>query len=111
MITACADVGYPEKARSMMRRMRDDGHVPDRDTYNWAIVACGENGDWETALELLDEMRREGLRPDLYSYQMAMKVSRCKMLSTNPVSSRLCERCVLPRSAVWGQTNSSSSAA
>lgn len=63
-----------QEALGVMSRMKAAGFVPDKFSYNAAIIACGDGGEWEQALDILGEMREAGLRPDEYSYRLAMKV-------------------------------------
>lgn len=80
-VEACADGGQSDHALDLMRRMKEDGYVPEKSAYNAAIVACGEKGEWEKSLDIISEMRAEGLRPDQFSYQFAMKVFCCRYTS------------------------------
>ena len=71
-----------ECAVSLLRRMKEEGHYPDVQTYSSAISACESVGQWQRALGLLKVMTAkpsEGevpLDPNLFCFNAA--ISACE---------------------------------
>lgn len=54
--------------------MQEQGHAPDRATYNTAISACGQGGQWRSAMSLYDRMKKEGTAPNVVTFNALMHV-------------------------------------
>lgn len=52
-----------EASLSLLRRMREEGLVPDAQTYSSVIAACQAGGQWQRALGVLKEMTRDNTNP------------------------------------------------
>ena len=71
---------YWEAAVSLLRRMREDGITPDKQTYSSAISACEAAGQWQRALAILQDILDDskGNKQDLNIYYFNACISACE---------------------------------
>lgn len=68
MITAYERTGQPEKAVVLFEKMKREGVLPDKFTFNAMIKTYGSLGNSAEAVHLLDDMEAMRLRPDVITY-------------------------------------------
>lgn len=63
--------GSCQQALDLLAEMQEQGHSPDRASYDIAIACCSVHKEWKSALDLFNQMRKEDIKPSQDAFKAA----------------------------------------